>query len=402
MGKIEGAFAFASNTPGMPTGYGTQAYQLIDRMLKAGVNVASLSNYGFEGTIGETVVGGKTIAHYPKGFTPYSGDVITQWFNHYAQQQTTKTALFTLYDVWVYEQLADSWKYNGEPIPVVAWTPLDHVSLPPAVASFLRRPNVTPVTMSPHGQRQLAEAGIESIYIPHAIDLETYKPRKVMPSNGMDARKFILGERKDDVFLVGMVSANKANGMVHRKSYAENFMAFSAFHMKHPDSVLYVHAEAGPTMGGFTLPMLAQACGLTPDAVVFADQVQLRLGFSDEDMSAIYTAMDILLHPNMGEGFGLTSLEAQACETPVITSSWAASADLVSADCYLVEGQPWWNEPMKAVSQVPLIGSIFGALNAAYDRGRMRSTVSREFAQQFDADKVFAEKWLPFLGGYFA
>lgn len=399
--QVRGAVALASNTPGTPTGYGTQGAQLLERMLRHGLKTASFSNYGFEGGIGSVKVGKHSIPHYPKGFTAYSTDVITPWFHHFDKTHDVKTALMTLYDVWVYEQAADSFQIGGEPMPIISWTPLDHISLPPAVASFLRRPNVTPVTMAPHGQRQLEAAGIESTYIPHAIDLHTYKPEKRMQCVDMGGREYILGDR-NDVFLVGMVSANKANGMVHRKSYAENFAAFSAFHVKHPDSVLYVHAEVSPIMGGFTLPLLAQAYGLKPGSVIFPDPLQHKLGYSDRDMAAIYSAFDVLLHANMGEGFGLTALEAQACETPVITSSWAASPDLVSEDCFLVEGQPWWNETLKANSQVPIIGSIYNALELAYQRGGARSPASRAFASQFDADTVFEDKWLPFLRGYFA
>jgi glycosyltransferase involved in cell wall biosynthesis len=405
MGKINetvnGAVALASNTPGTPTGYGTQGAQLLERMMRHGMKTASLSNYGFEGGIGSVKVGKYSIPHYPKGFTAYSADVIPQWFQHFDRTHDRKTALMTLYDVWVYEQAADAFKSEGEPIPIISWTPLDHISLPPVVASFLRRPNVTAVTMAPHGQRQLETAGIESTYIPHAIDTHTYKPRQRMACVDMDAREYILGDRKD-VFLVGIVSANKANGMVHRKSYAENIAAFAAFHVKHPDSVLYIHGEVSPIMGGFTLPLLAKSYGLEPGSVIFPDPVQHRLGYSDVDMAAIYSAFDVLLHANMGEGFGLTALESQACETPVITSSWAASPDLASEDCFLVEGQPWWNETLRANSQVPLIGSIYNALELAYQRNGSKSPSSREFALQFDADVIFEEKWLPFLKGYFA
>ena len=254
--------------------------------------------------------------------------------------------------------------------------------------------------MSPHGQRQLEKAGIESTYIPHAIDVHTYKRTERMKLLDMTGREYILGKNQD-AYLVGMVSANKANGMVHRKSFTENFAAFALFRQIRPDAVLYVHADPSPVMGGFTLPMLAQAFGLEPGAVVFPDPVQHRLGYSDEDMAALYTAMDVLLHANMGEGFGLTSLEAQACGTRVITSSWAASPDLVSEDCYLVEGQPWWNEQLKAVSQVPNVSSIVRALELAH-QNRGVSEKSIAFAQDFDADKVFNDKWLPFWKGVFA
>ena len=60
----------------------------------------------------------------------------------------------TLYDVWVYNQ----WK---DDVPVISWVPLDHVTMPPQVASFLKRDNVTPVAMSPFGKRQLDDTGID-------------------------------------------------------------------------------------------------------------------------------------------------------------------------------------------------------------------------------------------------
>ena len=400
--QLRGAFAFASNSPGTPTGYGTQGAQLIERMLRHGLKVASLSNFGHEGTIGTVKVGKHIIPHYPKGFSQYSADVIPQWVAHFDASHDERTALFTLYDVWVYEQFADSFRMGDQSLDVISWVPLDHVSLPPVVAKFLRRANVTPVTMAPHGQRQLEAAGIESTYIPHAVDVHTYKPTDRMECVPMSGREYILGDKADTAFLVGMVSANKANGVIHRKSFAEAFCAFAAFRLNHPNAVLYVHAETMPVMGGFTLPALAQAFGLEPGSVIFPDPVQHRLGYSGKDLAALYTGFDVLLHTNMGEGFGLTALEAQGCETPVITSSWAASPDLVSEDCYLVEGQPFWNEQLKAISQVPLIGSIVNALDKAYERGRFRSKAAREFALQFDADTVFEEKWLPFLRGYFS
>lgn len=399
--QVRGAIAFASNTPNMPTGYGTQGAQFLERSIRHGLKCASLSNYGLEGTIGTIKVGKNTIPHYPKGFHPYSADVLPGWFQHFDSSHDLRTVLMTLYDVWVYEQLAATFRTHNEPIPIVSWVPLDHVSLPASVARVLRLPNVTPVTMAPHGQRQLEAAGIESVYIPHAIDVHKYKPSQRMRIVDATAREYILGKNQD-VFLVGMVSANKANGMVHRKSFAENFAAFALFRKQRPDAVLYVHADPSPVMGGFTLPLLAQAYGLEPGAVIFPDPIQHRLGYSDEDMAAIYSAMDVLLHPNMGEGFGLTALEAQACGTRVITSSWAASPDLASEDCFLVEGQPWWNEQMKAVSQVPLISSIFSALELAYQSGGGHSEKSRAFALDFDADKVYEERWLPFWRKVFA
>ncbi|NBW19602.1 MAG: hypothetical protein EBR82_67675, partial [Caulobacteraceae bacterium] len=173
--QVNGAIALASNSPGIPTGYGTQGAQFLERALRHGIKCASLSNYGLEGNIGTVKVGKHHIPHYPKGFHPYSADVIPGWFQHFDNTHDRETVLMTLYDVWVFEQMANTFRIGQKDIPIVSWVPLDHVSLPVPVAAFLRRPNVTPVTMSAHGQRQLEKAGIESVYIPHAIDVHNYK-----------------------------------------------------------------------------------------------------------------------------------------------------------------------------------------------------------------------------------
>jgi hypothetical protein len=48
------------------------------------------------------------------------------------------------------------------------------------------------------------------------------------------------------------------------------------------------------------------------------------------------------------------------------------------------------------------VTSIASALDLAYQTGGGHSEKSREFALQFDADKVWDEKWLPFWRKVFA
>ncbi len=389
--KLKGAIALASNTPGQPTGYGQQAEMLVERLVSSGLDVAVLSNYGTEGNSTVQKIAGKEVRVYPRGYKAFSDDVIKPYFEDFvADKPQLKKALFTLYDVWVYNDL----DFSDE---IISWTPLDHVSLPPKVAKFLMRPNVTPITMSPHGQRQLEAAGIESRYIPHAIETEVYKPTYKM-LDGSTAREYlgIGGE-----FLVGMVSANKANGILHRKAFAENILAFSMFKAKHPEAKLYIHAEPTHALGGFNLPILLRACGLKIEDVIFPNPLAHRLGFAKEDMAALYTAFDVLLHTNYGEGFGITSLEAQACGTRVITSNWAASQDLVSDDSYLVNGYPFWDETQAAFLQIPNVNEIAQALENAFTQERGVSDYAVEFSKKFDVDSVWQWYWQPFLKGFF-
>lgn len=383
--RIDAVVSVASNSYGIPTGYGVQAQYLIDKLVKHGAKVASLSNFGLEGDIQSIKTPHGRVAHYPKGLKPYSDDAIPVWHEHWKRQHPNlPDFLVTLYDVWVYNEL----KFDG---PILAWTPLDHVSLSPRVEKFLLRNQVTPVAMAPHGVRQLEAAGIDCEYVPHSVDTKVFKP--VSTIQGLPTREF-MGVR-DDQFLVGMVAANKANGLVHRKALAENIIAFAAFQADHPDAVLYLHMEPSNAYQGFNVPNLVRACGLDDKSVIIADSTQLRVGYPQETLAALYTAFDVLLAPSMGEGFGVPTVEAQACGTRVIGSAWAATPDLVADDGWLVQGQPWWSEPHAAWAQIPLVSSIAGALKLAYESGGGHSQVAQDFAQQFDVERVWAEHWLP-------
>jgi glycosyltransferase involved in cell wall biosynthesis len=395
--QIDGLISFVSNTPGQATGYGQQGAQVVERMVRHGLKVAALSNYGLEGAVGELEFAGKKIPHYPRGFKQYSDDVIPQWHEDWkSQHPDVADAIFTLYDVWVFNDLPQRADF---PVKFISWVPLDHSSLPGNVAKWLLRPNVTPVTMSPHGQRQLEAAGIASTYIPHAIDTKVFKYRQKM-SDGVNAREY-LGVKPDE-FLVGVVSANKANGIVHRKAYGELILAWSVFVKKHPTAKLYLHTEPSGITGGFDLAALMQACGVPGDSIIFADVRRLRRGYSQEDMAALYSAFDVLANPSYGEGFGVPAVEAQACGTRVIASGWAASADLVAEDGWLLQGTPFWDETQRAWWEIPLPGSIVNALEEAFKADRGPSQVARDFASQFDAERVWKWGWLPFFREYFA
>jgi glycosyltransferase involved in cell wall biosynthesis len=389
--KLKGALSVASNSYGIPTGYGVQTEMLIDRLMRHGIKVANLSNFGLEGRIDTIKTPYGNVPHYPKGYKPYSQDVIPVWHEDFmSKHRSLKGAVFTLYDQWVYNEL----DFDGD---ILAWTPLDHVTLPPNVMKFLLRRNVTPITMSPHGQRQLEAAGIESTYIPHAINSKVMKPTHEV--FGIPTREYL--QVPDDAFLVSIVQANKANGLVHRKAIAEQLLAFGMFRESHPDAYLYLHMEPSNAFGGFNIPNLLRACGLTDEYVRILNTDVNRIGYPDEFLAGVYTASDVMLQASYGEGFGVPVVEAQACGTRVITSNWAATQDLAGEDSWLVDGQPFWDEPQAAFFHVPSIPSIKNALELAYQAPRGESKASIDFAKQFDVERVWNWYWMPFLREFF-
>jgi glycosyltransferase involved in cell wall biosynthesis len=216
---------------------------------------------------------------------------------------------------------------------------------------------------------------------------------------GIPTREYL--DVPEDAFLVSMVAANKANGLVHRKAFAEQLMAFAMFRETHPDAYLYLHSEPSPVFGGFNLPNLLKAVGLSDEFVRVLNSDVNRTGYPEEFLAGVMSASDVGLQATYGEGFGVPVLEFQAAGTRVITSNWAATQDLAGEDSFLVDGQPFWDEPQQSFYQIPNIGSIVNALKLAYDAPRGVSKGSIDFAKQFDVDQVWNWYWMPFLREHF-
>ena len=372
---------WASNNPDMATGYGTQTAQAVRRMARDGHRVSVAGNYGSEGH----VTSWNGIRVWPRGLTPYSEDVIPAYAQAWGHENNDPNPLvITLFDVWVFNDFP-------EKVPRVAsWVPIDHVPAPPKVLQFLARENVTPIAMSKFGRDMIEAAGIESLYVPHALESCWH------PTAGWKGRsgRRLMGV-PEDAYCITINNANKGYAPP-RKSWAENLYATSQFMQRHDDVWLYLHTEATGSMGGVHLMRLLEAVRAPMDRVAVVDQFAYRMGIEQEALAAIYTASDVLLSCSMGEGFGLTVLEAQACGTPVIVSDFTAQPELVG-DGWKVGGQPYWDEPQAAWWLIPSMSQIEDALEDAYARGRERSQKAIDFAKGYDADLIYEDYWKPAL-----
>ncbi len=373
-----------SNAPWCGTGYGQQTQQAVQRLIKDGHEIAIHSNYGLEGSTSAW----NGVKIYPRGLNPYSDDIIVAHWMEWTQSSDLPKLIITLFDVWVLQAP------NLEKVPNIAsWVPIDHAPIPPDVLKWCKRPNVMPIAMSKFGKGELDKSGVRNVYVPHAIE-SVYKPTKEIRDNAnqvLNGRKIMGWD--DDRFVVMMTAANKGVAPT-RKSFAENFMAFSMFASKHPDAVLYMHTEASKSMGGIDLKSLALAVGIPEDKIKWADPYLYRMGLPHHAMAALYSDADVLLACSMGEGFGIPVIEAQACGTPVIVSNFTAQPELVG-DGWVVEGQPWWDPLQGAFFVIPNVASIVNALEQAYQRGRGTSQKAVEFAKQYEADTVYESHWKP-------
>jgi glycosyltransferase involved in cell wall biosynthesis len=361
-----------SNVPWAATGYGTQTLEVCSRLKADGHEVAVIANWGLHGSS----IDWEGLPVFPAGTDLYSNDIApahhTVWGGDW---------LITLYDVW---PLKRSYFPDQR---VASWVPVDHQPAPAEVVKWCK--TVRPIAMSRFGERMLKAEGIDPTYIPHSINTKVFRPR----GKAMRTRL----EVPDDAFVV-MISAANKGVTPPRKAWPEMFMAASFFMRDHPDAYLYVHTDR-VGIGGLDLQLLAKACGIPQDRLRWADAYALAAGrITQDDLSAMYSAADVLLASSMGEGFGIPVMEAQASGTPVIVSDFSAQPEL-SASGWLVKGQPYWDPAQAAFFFTPFVSEIIARLRNAYAARDDSTIVDAAIAKaaQYDSDLVFARYWRPFI-----
>ena len=371
------------NSPWCGSGYGAQTALFAPRLRDLGHEVVIYANYGLTGA--GSVWNG--IPVLPSAFDTTGCDILG------AHVQSTRPDLVLI--------LADAWPLNPQvlkalPCPVAVWMPVDcdraagepaaAPRLGAADARMLRESGAVPVAMSRHGERALREAGLSPLYVPHGVDVQTFKP-----AADRDALRETWGV--SDRFVIGINAANK-DGI--RKGYAEQLLAFARFRAKHPEALLLIHAL--PQMPGNQLDLeaLARRLGIT-DAVLFSDKYKYAAGLlSPADLADWYRVLDVLSLPSYAEGFGVPLIEAQACGTPVVTTDASATAELRGPG-WLVSGEPYWNPVHEAWWTRPSPKAIERAYEKAFKLAASKRQAARDFAMGYDADLILLDHFKPAL-----
>lgn len=371
-----------SNSPNAATGYGVQSAEVLPRIKADGHEVAVAANFGFSATQG--LAEWDDIPVFPSSKDQALNDII----NAYAEEWRADWTI-SLYDVWTMQR-------NQWPKQVASWVPIDHNPAPPAVAQWCR--SVRPIAMSRFGQEMLRQQNIESVYIPHSVNTEVFRPTSEY--RGKPSRE-MLG-LPDDAYVVVIAGANQGISPP-RKAWSQMFQALGHFLKAHNDAWVYVHTDLHQRPpAGLDLSTLLAACGMDDKRVRFTDSYMYTTGrISQADMAAIYSTGDVLLSTSMGEGFGVPVIEAQACGLPVIVSDFSAQPELCESG-WLVKGQGWW-DPLSGQGLAwfydPYVPSIVKHLELAYeargDQGLRDRAVA--FAAAYDTATVYERYWRPFL-----
>ena len=360
--------------PDLPTGYANQARAWIPRLADAGHEVAISCLAGVTSHMSEwRAPNGHVIPVYP--CTPYENlgqDVVAGHYKHWEADLA-----ISLTCTWVYTP--EVWR----DMRTIFITPVDIEGMGVKDYQMIAGSGGTPAAVCRWGEAQMRARGLDPLYLPHGIETSIFKP----PANRKKSRA---AKGLDDHFLVGMNAMNHERA---RKNFSEAFEAFARFRAEHPQSRLLLHSIA-VLPEGLHLPALAHEHGIT-DAILWSDQYQLACGTTSQAALADwYGCLDVLLMLG-NEGFGLPTVEAQACGTPVIAGDWCTGPELAGGSGWLVEGQKEWNNWHAKFWRVPLVTSVHDALVQAHKTAGERRSAARKFALEWDADRMWAEHWAP-------
>jgi len=246
--------------------------------------------------------------------------------------------------------------------------------------------------MSRFGQVEMRKAGIDSVYIPHAINTDVF-----CPGDKQKARKEL--GISSDKFICLIAAANFY--YPSRKAFPEQMAAFAEFHKEFPGTELLLHTALVPTsnVGGLDINELIRNLGLF-GCTANTEEYDICMGLPDSHMALMYRAADVLLGASYCEGFGLCQAEAQACGTPIIVHDFAASPEFLFAGEKVRSAQRFWDlgGTWKAI---PSIRDIIDALRKIYlnhdqymeDGLKAAKHMKKEFSHAYVRDTY----WKPFL-----
>ncbi len=147
----------------------------------------------------------------------------------------------------------------------------------------------------------------EVIY--HGFDKKSFYHMSTKQKEAFKNR-FFKENNLDKNFLIVNVNRNQ-----ERKGYLQTLLAFKLFNNIVPNSILYTHCDVANDRGGNLLE-IAKRIGLT-DNWIYPNPEAFQKGvkFPTSYINGLYNLADVNISTTLGEGFGLSMVEAMATKT---------------------------------------------------------------------------------------
>jgi glycosyltransferase involved in cell wall biosynthesis len=159
--------------------------------------------------------------------------------------------------------------------------------------------------------------------IPHGVNTKDYFP---INKNDVSAFRAHFFGAQSNKFIFTNLNRNQ-----QRKDIPRTIAAFAEFHKEIPQSLLYLHMAKKDQ--GWDLPEVVEAYDLNiTEDVIFPENFGPNQGYPRNIVNMIYNASDCVISTTLGEGWGLSWIEAMAAKTPVIMPRNTAMIENITED----------------------------------------------------------------------
>lgn len=225
---------------------------------------------------------------------------------------------FTHFDTWMSPAKDMIPEFD---IPYSSYVIVDHEPAPEAIVQQVSEAHEV-ISMSQFATNQLSNKEVQARYIPHGVDTEIYEP--LSDKQRVDSVTVGNAEEEkmvdvEDRFIVGMIAANHGE----RKNIPAHMTAFKQFVDKVDDkALLYIHSERNSS-NGFNLEQVRKEVGLPKENILMTPP-DMYGEVDNAYLCRLYDMFDVFVNCSMGESWGLTVTEAQACGTPAIVTNFSS------------------------------------------------------------------------------
>ena len=255
------------------------------------------------------------------------------------------------------------------------------------------------VAYSEFGKRLSEEAYSvvkEPLVIPHGVSTFDYIPISVEDCLSFKARFF--GSQANKCIFTNV------NRNQQRKDIPRTIAAFKKFHDEVPDSILYLHCAKVDQ--GWNLEEAVNAYGLsTSTDVIFPENFGPNQGYPRQILNLIYNISDCVISTTLGEGFGMTWIEAMATKTPVIMPDNTAMTEFITEDRGWLVGSgsnaslytvvPNDNEVIRPLTDVDdLVEKMFEVYNNKEEAKKRASNAYDWVTNNMDWQKHIVPQWI--------
>lgn len=373
--------------------YSKLGYEICTRLAKSGHNVAH-TPIARANKMGKQMTEGVVIQ--PSGDDYFSEDVALENYTDFRADM-----LISIKDTWVFNHIPKIC------INYVPFAIIDHTPVSDSITGRLNYVFKT-IAVSRFGQMELRKKRIDSVYIPHAVNTDIFKP--LPPEEKVKARDtFGLPQ---DAFVVGIVAMNRARKMIPRM-----LRGFKRFKDQNPDVnahlMLWTNIQPRRPSEDITLGVSDVGVNLVPELFALGinehvhfpnwNDVEKMGGLPDSDQSGkdmvhLYNSFDVNFLCSGGEAAGLPYLEANSCGVPSVGSNYAGAPEYIGPG-FTVAWHDYeiFNTPGVRYVLADIDGMMEG-LQKVYDGDREKlSKKCRRFALTYDWNLVMDAYWKPFI-----